>query len=167
MRKNLISAILMLSLMAVPAFAKKTDKKSVKEPEAIECSLPDCAMKQKKERVFPSEALVKKLNLSDKQVADMKAADQQYIDDRKAAAVAEKEAIKAARANKEKSLQSAKQKRNEAFRATLSTEQYIQYLEYRIESMEKKQVKQAKERREEMRKHQPMKKEHRPNQPRK
>ena len=54
MRKNLISAVLMLSLMAVPAFAKKTDKKSVKEPEAIECSLPDCAMKQKKERVFPS-----------------------------------------------------------------------------------------------------------------
>ncbi|WP_353334106.1 hypothetical protein [Bacteroides sedimenti] len=97
------------------------------------CTSLQAQNQQKKERTFPGERMIKELNLSDKQVADLKKADSDIT--------VQMKAIRDQRENSRKemkeSLEKIKDSRREMFKKSLTTEQYIKFLELEVDRLQK------------------------------
>ncbi len=111
MKRVMISMGLVVAL-SMSAFAQGSDKKEMCE--------------------FPCEQMAKELNLSDAQVAKLKAANETFAQEAKAVREKQQQAMQA---NKE-AMQAAEARRNATLKATLTQEQYIKYLEGKVQHME-------------------------------
>ena len=106
MKRTIVSVALVLAL-SMSAFAGNQDRK----PQREKCE-------------FPCEQMVKDLNLSDKQVKQLKEADEAFG--------AEMKAIREKRQEFQKSC------RESTMKSVLSKDQYIQYLEQKVERLERR-----------------------------
>ena len=80
---------------------------------------------------FPCEQMVKDLNLSEKQLSQLKEADKTFDTEVKAIREKKKEFEKSNR-------ESAKVRRDSTFKSILTKDQYIQYLEQKVARLEKR-----------------------------
>ncbi len=117
MKRNVfLSALVVIAVAFTTAFAQNTG-----------------TSKQKRDRSFPSEKLIKELNLSDKQVAEMKAADESFRTEMKSIRESDSAYMKQSR---EKKI-NAREKRQEATKNIMSKDQYIKYLEMQTKNSRK------------------------------
>ena len=109
MKKTILSVALVLAL-STSAFAGNRDGRNLR------CE-------------FPCEQMVKDLNLSDKQVAELKEADKAFDE--------EMNAIREKRRDMQKTwreeVEAARDRRDSTLKSVLTKDQYIQYLEQRLE----------------------------------
>ncbi len=111
MKRTIVSVALVLAL-SMSAFAGNRDRKECKE----RCE-------------FPCEQMVKDLNLSDKQVKQLKEADETFAAEVKAI----REKRREFQNNNRESMKEAKERRDSTLKSVLTKDQYIQYLEQRLE----------------------------------
>ncbi len=111
MKRVMISMGLVVAL-SMSAFAQGSDKKEMCE--------------------FPCEQMAKELNLSDAQVAKLKAANETFAQEAKAVREKQQQAMQAGK----EAMQAAEARRNATLKATLTQEQYIKYLEGKVQHME-------------------------------
>lgn len=116
MKRTVVSVALVLAL-TMSAFAGNRDKKPCRE----KCE-------------FPCEQMVKNLNLSDKQVKQLKEADETFDAEVKALREKSKEFQK----NNRESMKAAKARRDSTLKSVLTKDQYIQYLEQKIKRLERR-----------------------------
>lgn len=114
MKRTVVSVALVLAL-TISAFAGNQDKK----PSREKCE-------------FPCEQMVKNLNLSDKQVKQLKEADATFEAEMKALREKQQEFQKSNR----ESMKAARERRDSTMKTVLTKDQYIQYLEQRIARLE-------------------------------
>ncbi len=81
---------------------------------------------------FSCEQMVKELNLTDAQVAKLKAANEAFAQEAKAVFEKQQQAMQAGK----EAMQAAEVRRNAALKSTLTQEQYIKYLEGKVQRME-------------------------------
>lgn len=89
--------------------------------------------KEKKERVFPNEQMIKELNLTDKQVAKLKEGETEL----KAQMKALREKNELSKKEMKESMIKMKDARKDLLRKSMTTEQYITFLELKVERLEK------------------------------
>ncbi len=90
-------------------------------------------MKRGKEKCeFPCEKMKKELNLSDEQMAKLKAANETFEQEAKSIWEKQQEVMSTGR----EAMQAAEARRDEALKSTLTQEQYIKYLEGKVEFLE-------------------------------
>lgn len=116
MKRTVVSVALVLAL-TMSAFAGNKDKKPCRE----KCE-------------FPCEQVIKDLNLSDKQVKQLKEADETFDAEVKALREKSKEFQK----NNRESMKAAKARRDSTLKSVLTKDQYIQYLEQKIKRLERR-----------------------------
>ena len=116
MKRTIVSVALVLAL-TMSAFAGNQDKKQRRE----KCE-------------FPCEQMVKELNLSDKQVSQLKEANEQFAAEMKALREKKQESQKSSR----ESMKAARERRDSTMKSVLTKDQYIQYLEQKIERLERR-----------------------------
>lgn len=116
MKRTVVSVALVLAL-TMSAFAGNQNKKQPRE----KCE-------------FPCEQMVKNLNLSDKQVKQLKEADETFDAEVKALREKSKEFQK----NNRESMKAAKARRDSTLKSVLTKDQYIQYLEQKIKRLERR-----------------------------
>lgn len=116
MKRTIVSVALVLAL-SMSAFAGNQDRK----PQREKCE-------------FPCEQMVKDLNLSDKQVKQLKEADEAFGAEMKAIREKRQEFQKSCR----ESMAAAKERRDSTMKSVLSKDQYIQYLEQKVERLERR-----------------------------
>lgn len=116
MKRTIVSVALVLAL-SMSAWAGNQDKKQQRE----KCE-------------FPCEQMVKSLNLSDKQVKQLKEADEAFDAEMKAIREKKQEAQKTCR----ESMKAARERRDSTMKAVLTKDQYIQYLEQKIDRLERR-----------------------------
>lgn len=116
MKRTVVSVALVLAL-TMSAFAGNKDKKPCRE----KCE-------------FPCEQVIKDLNLSDKQVKQLKEADETFDAEVKALRDKSKEFQK----NNRESMKAAKARRDSTLKSVLTKDQYIQYLEQKIKRLERR-----------------------------
>jgi hypothetical protein len=97
---------------------------------SVQASGPD---KEKKERVFPSEQMIKELNLSEKQIADLKKADGEF----KSKMQSLRDKNKAERKEMKESMKQMKDDRRDILKKNLTKDQYITYLEKQVDRLQK------------------------------
>jgi len=83
---------------------------------------------------FPCEQMVKDLNLSEKQLSQLKEADKTFDTEVKAIREKKREFEKSNR----ESMKAAKVRRDSTFKSILTKDQYIQYLEQKVARLEKR-----------------------------
>ena len=116
MKKTIVSVALVLAL-SMSAFAGNQHRKQPRE----KCE-------------FPCEQMVKSLNLSDKQVKQLKEADEAFDAEMKAIREKKQEAQKTCR----ESMEAAKERRDSTMKSVLTKDQYIQYHEQKLERLERR-----------------------------
>lgn len=116
MKRTIVSVALVLAL-TMSAFAGNQDKKQRRE----KCE-------------FPCEQMVKELNLSEKQVSQLKEANEQFAAEMKALREKKQESQKSSR----ESMKAARERRDSTMKSVLTKDQYIQYLEQKIERLERR-----------------------------
>lgn len=116
MKRTVVSVALVLAL-TMSAFAGNKDKKPCRE----KCE-------------FPCEQVIKDLNLSDKQVKQLKEADEAFEAKMKALRDKSKEFQKKNR----EAMKEAKENRDSTMKSILTKDQYIQYLEQKIKRLERR-----------------------------
>ena len=116
MKRTVVSVALVLAL-TMSAFAGNQNKKQPRE----KCE-------------FPCEQMVKNLNLSDKQVKQLKEVDETFDAEVKALREKSKEFQK----NNRESMKAAKARRDSTLKSVLTKDQYIQYLEQKIKRLERR-----------------------------
>lgn len=116
MKRTIVSVALVLAL-SMSAWAGNQNRKQPRE----KCE-------------FPCEQMVKSLNLSDKQVKQLKEADEAFDAEMKALREKKQEAQKTCR----ESMKAAKERRDSTMKSVLTKDQYIQYLEQKIERLERR-----------------------------
>lgn len=116
MKRTIVSVALVLAL-TMSAFAGNQDKKQRRE----KCE-------------FPCEQMVKELNLSDKQVSQLKEANEQFAAEMKSLREKKQEFQKSSR----ESMKAARERRDSTMKSVLTKDQYIQYLEQKIERLERR-----------------------------
>lgn len=114
MKRTIVSVALVLAL-TMSAFAGNQDKKQCRE----KCE-------------FPCEQMVKSLNLSDKQVSQLKEANEQFAAEMKSLREKKQEFQKSSR----ESMKAARERRDSTMKSVLTKDQYIQYLEQRVQRLE-------------------------------
>lgn len=116
MKRTVVSVALVLAL-TMSAFAGNKDKKPCRE----KCE-------------FPCEQVIKDLNLSDKQVKQLKEADEAFEAKMKALREKSQEFQKKNR----EAMKEAKENRDSTMKSILTKDQYIQYLEQKIKRLERR-----------------------------
>lgn len=116
MKRTVVSVALVLAL-TMSAFAGNKDKKQCRE----KCE-------------FPCEQMVKNLNLSDKQVKQLKEADEAFKTKMKELREKGQELQKKNR----EAMKEAKEGRDSTMKSILTKDQYIQYLEQKIERLNRR-----------------------------
>lgn len=116
MKRTIVSVALVLAL-TMSAFAGNQDKKQRRE----KCE-------------FPCEQMVKELNLSEKQVSQLKEANEQFAAEMKALREKKQESQKSSR----ELMKAARERRDSTMKSVLTKDQYIQYLEQKIERLERR-----------------------------
>ena len=116
MKRTIVSVALVLAL-TMSAFAGNQDKRPLRE----KCE-------------FPCEQMVKELNLSEKQVSQLKEANEQFAAEMKALREKKQESQKSSR----ESMKAARERRDSTMKSVLTKDQYIQYLEQKIERLERR-----------------------------
>ena len=116
MKRTIVSVALVLAL-TMSAFAGNQDKRPLRE----KCE-------------FPCEQMVKELNLSEKQVSQVKEANEQFAAEMKALREKKQESQKSSR----ESMKAARERRDSTMKSVLTKDQYIQYLEQKIERLERR-----------------------------
>lgn len=116
MKRTVVSVALVLAL-TMSAFAGNKDKKPCRE----KCE-------------FPCEQVIKDLNLSDKQVKQLKEADEAFEAKMKELREKSQEFQKKNR----EAMKEAKENRDSTMKSILTKDQYIQYLEQKIKRLERR-----------------------------
>lgn len=116
MKRTVVSVALVLAL-TMSAFAGNKDKKPCRE----KCE-------------FPCEQVIKDLNLSDKQVKQLKEADEAFEAKMKELREKSQEFQKKNR----EAMKEAKENRDSTMKSILTKDQYIQYLEQKIERLNRR-----------------------------
>ncbi len=116
MKRTIVSVALVLAL-TMSAFAGNQDKKQRRE----KCE-------------FPCEQMVKELNLSDKQVSQLKEANEKFATEMKKL----REKKEAFQKSNQESMKAARERRDSTMKSVLTKDQYIQYLEQKIERLERR-----------------------------
>lgn len=116
MKRTVVSVALVLAL-TMSAFAGNRDKKPCRE----KCE-------------FPCEQVIKDLNLSDKQVKQLKEADEAFEAKMKELREKSQEFQKKNR----EAMKEAKENRDSTMKSILTKDQYIQYLEQKIERLNRR-----------------------------
>ncbi|WP_272960782.1 Spy/CpxP family protein refolding chaperone [Barnesiella viscericola] len=110
MKRTIVSVALVLAL-TMSAFAGNQDKKQRRE----KCE-------------FPCEQMVKELNLSEKQVSQLKEANEQFAAEMKAL----REKKEAFQKSNQEAMKAARERRDATMKSVLTKDQYIQYLEQKL-----------------------------------
>jgi len=97
---------------------------------SLQAGQPD---KDKKDRVFPNEKMIKELNLSDKQIANLQKADNEL----KAKMQSFRDQKKAFKKEMKGEMKKMKDDRREILKSNLSKDQYIAYLELQVDRLQK------------------------------
>lgn len=110
MKRTIVSVALVLAL-TMSAFAGNQDKKQRRE----KCE-------------FPCEQMVKELNLSEKQVSQLKEANEQFAAEMKKL----REKKEAFQKSNQEAMKAARERRDATMKSVLTKDQYIQYLEQKL-----------------------------------
>ncbi|WP_321519122.1 hypothetical protein [uncultured Bacteroides sp.] len=97
---------------------------------SLQAGQPD---NDKKDRVFPNEKMIKELNLSDKQIANLQKADNEL----KAKMQSFRDQKKAFKKEMKGEMSKMKDDRREILKNNLSKDQYIAYLELQVDRLQK------------------------------
>ena len=116
MKRTIVSVALVLAL-TMSAFAGNQDKKQRRE----KCE-------------FPCEQMVKELNLSDKQVSQLKEANEQFAAEMKSLREKKQEIQK----SNQEAMKAARERRDSTMKSVLTKDQYIQYLEQKVQRLERR-----------------------------
>lgn len=116
MKRTIVSVALVLAL-TMSAFAGNQDKKQRRE----KCE-------------FPCEQMVKELNLSEKQVSQLKEANEQFAAEMKAL----REKKEAFQKSNQEAMKAARERRDSTMKSVLTKDQYIQYLEQKVQRLERR-----------------------------
>jgi len=98
---------------------------------SLQAGQPD---KDKKEHVFPNEKMIKELNLSNKQIANLQKADNEL----KAKMQSFRDQDKAFKKEMKGEMNKMKDDRREMLKNNLSKDQYIAYLEMQVDRLQKR-----------------------------
>ena len=110
MKRTIVSVALVLAL-TMSAFAGNQDKKQRRE----KCE-------------FPCEQMVKELNLSEKQVSQLKEANEKFATEMKKL----REKKEAFQKSNQEAMKAARDRRDATMKSVLTKDQYIQYLEQKL-----------------------------------
>lgn len=105
---------------------------------SLQAGQPD---KEKRDRVFPNEKMIKELKLSDKQVADLKKGDADLQVQMKAL----RDQKELSKKEMKESVEKMKDARTEMIKKNLTKEQYVTYLELQNDRLQKMNSKKGKQ----------------------
>jgi len=97
---------------------------------SLQAGQPD---KDKKDRIFPNEKMIKELNLSDKQIENLQKADNEL----KAKMESFRDQKNAFKKEMKGEMKKMKDDRREMLKSNLSKDQYIAYLELQVDRLQK------------------------------